>query len=422
MITRKSKKVPLKWKPFSFCLISIFILHALSVQSVLAQFEKPGTLSTPPPLKSKILKSEYHEVDRQVFNDGLFNQYNIKSSFGNFKANSTSALKVLVHELSAIAAMKKVETNDTMVESFKQSGGKTVDGIRNLVTDPGGTFEGAVSGVGSLFNRAKETVGRRKVTKNEDSKIEQFIGLSKAKGEIATKYGVNMYSRNKVLQEELDRLARADYLGGLGIGLATSVVSGAGGLFLTTSGTARLLNETINATPASELWLQNKNKLLAMKMNEDTVKLFLNNPAFSPAQMTVLVTALESMKGIVNRDLFITIALQASDSDMANVITATAVMTARYHKNISPLVKLASLGRLARSEKKDGTVVVVLPTDYIIWSKKVADIANFLTAQKSGDTGGQFEIWTLGDLSPLANDKLKGMGWKVHTNAGSQLK
>ena len=35
-----------------------------------------------------------------------------------------------------------------------------------------------------------------------------------------------------------------------------------GGVLLTTSGTARLINQAINTTPASELWLQNMNKLL----------------------------------------------------------------------------------------------------------------------------------------------------------------
>jgi len=63
------------------------------------------------------------------------------------------------------------------------------------------------------------------------------------------------------MQEELDRLGRADYVGGLGVGVMSSVVPGIGGLVLTTSSTARLLNEAINTTAASELWLQNKNKL-----------------------------------------------------------------------------------------------------------------------------------------------------------------
>ena len=138
----------------------------------------------------------------------------------------------------------------------------------------------------SLFNRAKNTIGRRQLTSTEDSRVEQLIGLTKSKGNIATHYGTSIYSHNPVLQQELDRLARADYLGGLGVGLATSAVSGVGGTVLTVSGTSRLLKEVINTTPASELWLQNKNKLLAMGVDEDTAELFLNNPVLNPELAT----------------------------------------------------------------------------------------------------------------------------------------
>jgi hypothetical protein len=61
------------------------------------------------------------------------------------------------------------------------------------------------------------------------------------------------------------------------------------------------------------VWLQNKKKLLGMGMNEDTVELFLSNPVFSPALSTVLTTALDSMTGVENRELFLKVALQANE-------------------------------------------------------------------------------------------------------------
>ncbi len=243
---------------------------------------------------------------------------------------------ILVREIEAIAAMKKIKTDDIAIESLKQSGKNTVTGVKNLVSDPMGTFESAASGVGSLFSRAVGTVGKRETTGAEDNKAEQLIGFSKSKGQIASKFGVNMYSRNKVLQTELDRLAWADYLGGISVGVATSAVPGVGGLVLTTSGTARLLNEAINTTPASELWLQNKNKLLGMGMNEDTIELFLNNPQFSPALQTVMVAALDSMKGVDNRELYLKVALQAGDPVMARIITESSEMTCRLSQAYIP--------------------------------------------------------------------------------------
>ena len=226
-------------------LCCLFVCSLLLIQTgqALAEYEKPPTLQAKSILEPELIKGKNFTVKDQVRNDGLFNHYTIESRFGTFQADSTTDLKILVAEIDAIAAMKQVENEDTAVAGLKESGRKTATGLKNLFNDPQATLEGAASGVGSLFNRAKETVGKREAGDAEDSRFEQLVGVSKSKGIIASKYGVNVYSRNKVLKEELDRLGRADYLGGFGVGIASSFVPGVGGLVLTTSGTARLLNE-----------------------------------------------------------------------------------------------------------------------------------------------------------------------------------
>ena len=402
----------------SFMFFIICFILASNSQAADNGYEQPGQFKASAILKPELLKGKYHTVLDQVNNDGLFNNYTVETPFGNFQADSTNDLKILIHEIKAIAAMKQVKTDDAAVTSLKQSGKNTVTGIKNLVTNPQGTVEGAASGAGSLFNRAKETVGKREVTEAEDSRFEQLIGVSKSKGKIASKYGVNVYSSNQVLQEELDRLGQADFLGGLGVGVATSFVPGVGGLVLSTSGTARLLNEAINTTPASELWLQNKNKLLAMGMDADTIKLFLNNPSFSPALRTVLVASLESMNGVDNRKLFIKVALQAGDPHMAKTIAKIAVMSAGFHKEIAPLKSFTPMARITQGIREDKSRVLLLPVDHLIWDQRVAEAATDVSheAKENG-----IELWVLGSLSKLATEEFQKLGWKVYTDAGPRL-
>jgi hypothetical protein len=404
------------------CLLCFLVLlQAVYPQMARAEFEKPPTLQAQSLLKPELLKGKYYKIDDTVHNNGLFNQYSVTSQFGPFKAPSTSSLHILIREIEAIGAMKKVETDDTAVESLKQSGANTATGIKNLFTDPKGTFEGAATGVSSLFTRVKGTVGKRDTTEAEDNKFKQFIGLSKSKGRIATQFGVSMYSRNMVLQEELERLAMADYLGGLGIGVATSFVPGVGGLILTTSGTARLLNEAINTTPASELWLQNKNKLTAMGFDEDMVALFLNNPVFNPALTTVLTAALGQLEGVDNRDIFLMISLQANNTDMAKTITEVAVMSAGYHKQIAPLQDFTTMARLACAIKKDGSVVALLPADFIIWSSQAATVMASLDSKTKAVKGKKGEIWIFGDFSKQAEAEIHGRGWELHPKSYRKL-
>ena len=409
-----------KMKASSLCCILFITCFTLvsNSRAVDTGYEQPGQFKASAVLEPKLLKGQYHKVLDQVLNDGFFNHYKVESPFGIFQADSTSDLRNLIQEINAIAAMKQVETDDTAIASLKQSGKNTVTGIKNLFSDPQGTFEGAASGVGSLFNRATKTVGKRKLSGAEDSRLEQLIGVSKAKGEIATRYGVNVYSRNPILQNELDRLGQADFLGGLGVGVATSLVPGVGGLLLSTSGTARLLNEAINTTPASELWLQNKNKLLAMGTDADTIELFLNNPFFSPALATVLVTGLESMTGVDNRKLFIKVALQAGDTQMAKTITKIAVMSAGFHKEITPLKSFTPMARLTQGIREDKSRVVLLPVDFLVWDQRVAEAAMVVSTETKGS---DIELWILGSLSKRATVEFQKLGWKVYTDAGSRL-
>ena len=158
-----------------------------------------------------------------------------------------------------------------------------------------------------------------------------------------------------------------------------------------------------------------------MDMNEDTVELFLNNPVFTPALETVLVAALEKMEGAENRELFIKVGLQASTPDMAMVITEMAVMTAGYHKNVAAIKNFVPLARVLMAEKKDNTAVIILPTDHIIWSKRVASIGEDLVRQEVSGKHAGYEIWTLGTFSNMARANFKELGWKVHEKAGREL-
>jgi len=384
-------------------------------------YETPGPLKTAKMLPPELLKGKYYRLDPLVNNDGLFNRYIVRSDFGNFSVVSNTLLKIRLYELNAIAAMREVETSSTALQALGQSGKNTLIGIKNLLVRPVDTISGAADGVGDIYTRSTETV-RRKPGETEGSSFERLIGLSKAKGKIATRFGVNMYSRNPVLQKELDRLAQAAYVGGLGVSLASSFVPGVGGVMLSTSGAARLLNESINDTPAAEIWLNNKNKLLAMKLGlpADKLELFLNNPVFSPALQTVLVTALESLQGVRNRRLFVQKAYQLKDVQTALAITSIAVMAARYKRNIAPIREFRPMARLISAVLGDGSVLVLLPTDYLLWTEKNARIIAGMTARSKRSRAPQ--LWTLGRISPKTRKELHARGWKVRPEAGRLLK
>lgn len=140
-------------------------------------------------LSSDLLKNDLYTIDERVRNDGLVNQYTVRSIYGTFEVKSTQGLKQFIHEIHAITAMKKIDTGDTVTQSVVQSGKNTVTAVTNLVTEPAETLSNAATGIGMLFNRTKEVVGKRQTTDAEDNKLVQLIGKSKSKGQLPVNSG-----------------------------------------------------------------------------------------------------------------------------------------------------------------------------------------------------------------------------------------
>ncbi|MCP4009708.1 MAG: hypothetical protein GY726_09365 [Proteobacteria bacterium] len=391
-----------------------------------SEFEVAEDLQLKQVLPETLHSGKHHRTEARVRNDGLFNDYQLTTSYGQFRIKTTTLLKIRIREVYAIAAMREIETGDTAVKAVKKSGTEALVGAKNLLMHPVRTVGSAASAVEQLYARTTGTV-RRKASDAEDSAFNQLVGLTKTKGEIASQFGVNLYSRNPVLQQELDRLARAAYIGGLSVKVATSVASTfapiMGSVLLGTSGAAQLLNKMINETPPAEMWLQNKNQLLAMGLGLDGDKIenFLNRAVFSPAMQTVIVAALESLDGVEGRALFIDLALKVSDQNRAKLITELAVMSAAHHKNIRPLKKFVPMAKLLSAVARTGEIVVLLPADYMIWNENNASVMNHMGSRNSGRNADK-HLWILGQVSGKMRSQLLIRGWQVHTQAGRLLR
>lgn len=389
--------------------------HACGAQD---DFEKPLVLNAATILSAESLQGPLYKVDNQVSNNGFMNTYSIWSEFGRFEVVSTPSLKTLLHEISVIAAMKKIERDDVFVDSLQQSAKNTAHGIKRLFTEPSETLKGAGEGIKGLFARADETLTKSDPSDAEDSRAAQFFGFSKAKGEIANQFTVSVYTENAVLEEELDSLAWANYFGGLGMAAIQTAVPGGVGVILSASGAVRLLNETVNLTPPTELRVQNRRKLTTMGVDDDLIQLFINNPAFSPRNQTFFVTALEKLEGAENRELFIKVALQLHDVDTITLVTRMTLMFAAYHNNIRPIKRFYPFSRFVSAKIENGQTILMLPTDHITWNKEFAGVIDALAT----GPGKKAELWTLGELSKRAHDELSKRGWHIKTNVSEVLK
>lgn len=98
--------------------------------------------------------------------------------------------------------------------------------------------------------------------------IKGALGIEKAKRKLAARLGVDVYSRNQDLQQELDRVASAMAGGGLALDVGTTPI----GMSLTVIGVNQTVESLINDSSADDLRKWNEQKLSVLGADRDLIR------------------------------------------------------------------------------------------------------------------------------------------------------
>lgn len=373
-------------------------------------------------LPPELLAGPNHRVEESVYNDGYLNRYTVLSKFGGMVAVSTPMLRKRINEINAMVRMEQIEGTKEFTSSLKEAGTDTLVGFKNLVTKPVDTVKGAASGLGVAFRRASDALTGPKRSDAEDAKIKDLIGFSKTKREYAFQLGVDAYTDNEKLQDRLNEIAWAGYAGGITWAAAMSAVPGGAGLAITISGTHKLLNEVFRTTPPADLRRQNGEKLKAMSVHPEVADAFLNNSVYSPYYQTLLVNALDEMKGVGNRATFVRLAAASPNADIAFFRERQAEMYAGYHKAVAPIETFIALGEFAAARTTKNEVVFNVPLDHLVWTQ---DMAKLLTAADARVTQMtrplNKQLWVAGTVSDRAKKEIESRGWQLNERSEERL-
>jgi len=176
-----------------------------------------------------------------------------------------------------------------------------------------------------------------------------------------------------------------------------------------------MLNEADVNRPPTELRRMNRERLSAMKVNPDLIDLFISNTVYSPTQQTLLVDALNSMSNTADRGIFIKLAINTSTDDVALFRQRQAQMYAAYNKTVTPLKQFVPVGAFTAAVTGDGTLVLNLPLDYLVWTESMANMARSAIAVSEGSKAKRLVV--LGQVTDTARSNLESMGLEVQQDA-----
>lgn len=388
-----------------------------------AGFEAPVILSATTLLGQDAV-GPAHRVRESVPTDGYMAHFTIDSDYGDMQVIGAGLARVRIHELQAIRKLLEVSKSDLFAEGVKRSIEQPVAAVKNIAKDPVGSVKAAPRTVGHFFQKIGQSVGN--AASNVKDRIESgeegnagagignaakgIIGFESAKLECAKQLGVDPYTDNERLQQEIEKVSWVFFSGGLPLRVGAAAISGGASLALTATKMVGLPDEVYSLTPP-ELALRNQQALAGMGVSEDVIRRFLSNEALSITLRCSIVRSLQTLGSLPGSAAVVEVAASCETRRQVEFLDQALILLAR--QQVSGKSKYSSLeivGRVPGAIDAGGVLQVSAPVDYLSWTPEVAGFAN-----RDDLIGRKPTLLLGGGATERTRAELKALGWTLAT-------
>ena len=351
--------------------------------------------------------------------DGAILRFSGTGPRGRFALSGRENLAAYAGMLRAIAELGKMDREKMFGRAAGKAAKAPVEAAAKLVTDPAKTLAALPKGAMNFLKRTGRQIkeNSRQIAEGSanSTAASDLIGLGSIKRQLAVSLGVDPYLPDETFQNILNETASAAYFGGIGVKALTILVAPAA-----ISGTVTGLNISGNLTKkivsssAADLRASDREDLSSLGVPPDTIAALFANRWFTPASTTVLVDALKQLgtkKGIPR---FVAACAGVEDSADATYYREVAVLLARRVAAQGPLARLEIFHALPVAVSQQNELVVPLPADLLWWTPTADEISQALLQSEGAPPAGA-ELWTDGQLTPMAAAALRERGYTIST-------
>jgi hypothetical protein len=388
-----------------------------------AGFEAPAILSASALLGADVA-GPAHRVRENVRTDGYMAHFIIDSDYGDMEVIGTELTRVRIHELQAIRKLLEVSKSDLFAEGVKRSIEQPVAAVKNIAKDPVGSVKAVPKTVGHFFQKIGQSVSnaasnaKEQAERGEDSKAaasignaaKGIIGFESAKLECAKQLGVDPYTDNARLQQEIEKISWVFFSGGLPLRVGAAVASGGASMALTATKVVGLPDEIYSLTP-SELALRNQQALAGMGVSDEVTRRFLSNEALSITLRSSIVRSLKALGTLRGSAAIVEVAANCDTRRQVEFLDQALILLAkRQQSGKATYSSLEVVGRLPGAIDSAGVLEIAAPVDYLSWTPEVAGFA-----QRDDLIGRKPVLLLGGGASERTRAELKALGWSVMT-------
>ncbi|MDQ8203756.1 hypothetical protein [Pelagicoccus sp. SDUM812003] len=357
--------------------------------------------------------------------------FQVESDFGKVVILGVENLREYLHELEVIESLQEIGQTEAFAKTLSKRFTDPVMTTFGVARRPISTVTGLPGGItryigGKLYQvsrtsrRAMDKLSDRKdeeeeqVVEEDQEKVgtgkriarstgslsRKHLGYDSSKRKWARQFGVDPYSSNPALQEELGRIAWASSFGDFAgdfVVPASEVVSYAG-----------KARELVWDTPAHLLEQRNEKLLKKLSVSKDVIQEFMDTDALSLTEKTQLCAQLESLSAVEGCVDLVEIVLEAKTYQDIGVLLDTIKLLEQYQSKVAPLASISLRQGMLSAVSENGYLVLPIAADFLHWTPVVSTAltSDAFKAEKR-------EIWISGQVSGIAESRLRHYGWEV---------
>src|SRR5690606_26273129 len=173
------------------------------------------------------------------------------------------------------------------------------------------------------------------------------------------------------------QLSQAAALGGLTVSGALLAVPGAAGIVASNLSTVTKVNnvgidELARKYTGSQILDLNRDLLIRMGTPKELAEHLLMNRNYTPIDMLALVAALDSMKGVRDRWVFVQCAAAARQRYVAFFTRRQAELMAAEHRRNGWFARFVPPAGYPSHATREGRILPLAPADIVSWTKTTA--------------------------------------------------
>jgi len=358
-----------------------------------------------------------YTIRNPVRSDGILRVYVLDTPYGEITVNGDEMLRMRLNELHALAELDKVSTSESFGRALAEAGISPLKFTGQLIVNPIGTVQNTLNGVGAFFGRMGS--GMNNAGKSRDDPVSDFIGVTDQRRHLAAAYGVDPYTDFPPLAAKLNQLSQAAAAGGLVVTGALLLVPGSAGIIVSNLSTAYKVNnigidDLARDYTAAQILDINRAALARMGVAPELSAELLANRNYTPIDLAALVAALESMKAVQDRQVFVARAAAANGRAIAYFMRRQAELLADDYRRHGGYVRFVALASYPFVLTRRGDVMALLPIDILSWTRTTSAGFGQVTAERKHVAPKAHGVLRIaGTATRLAKRRLKAEGWAV---------